>query len=130
MATISRRRFLAAVLLPAMAPDGALSQRRQPHWPEYMTIGTGSAGGTYHAYGQALAGLLTRELGLEVRTRPTEGPAENITLLEAGEMGRLLRRDHVQGGRGDRVVRSSGQSESPVGVSRPQRRLDGSVADV
>ena len=56
----------------------ALAQPRQPSWPESMTIGTGSAGGTYNVYGQALARLLTRELGLQVLTRPSEGPAENL----------------------------------------------------
>lgn len=83
---IDRRGLLAAALLAAMAPIAAHAQSRQPHWPEYMTLGTGSSGGTYHAYGQALARLLTRELDLQVLTRPTEGPAENIKLLEAGEI--------------------------------------------
>jgi TRAP transporter TAXI family solute receptor len=59
---------------------------REPHWPEMLTIGTGSPGGTYFAYGEGLARLLTRELRTTVWARSTEGPAENIKLLEAGEI--------------------------------------------
>ena len=38
--------------------------------PTTLTIGTASPGGTYHAYGEGLARLLTRKLGLLVTTRP------------------------------------------------------------
>lgn len=76
----------AILLLQVVVSIPSHAQSRQPHWPEYMTIGTGSAGGTYNAYGVGLARLLTRELDLQVLTRPTEGPAENIRLLEAGEI--------------------------------------------
>ena len=62
----------------------ALAQ--QPHWPDSIAIGTASQGGTYFAYGEALARLLTRELKTTVWARPTEGPSENIKLLEAGEI--------------------------------------------
>src|SRR5262249_62150373 len=47
--------------------------------------GTASPGGTYYVYGAGFAQILTRELGLPVAMRPTEGPAENIELLESGE---------------------------------------------
>ena len=56
------------------------------NWPDTLTIGTGSPGGTYHVYGEGLARLLTRKLGLPVAIRETEGPVENIKLLEAGEI--------------------------------------------
>jgi TRAP transporter TAXI family solute receptor len=36
-------------------------------------------------YGEGLAKILTRALDLPVSMRPTEGPAQNIELLEAGE---------------------------------------------
>ena len=57
----------------------------EPHWPDSLTIGTASPGGTYYVYGEGLARILTRDLDLPVAMRPTEGPAENIALLEAGE---------------------------------------------
>ena len=61
------------------------SRAAEPHWPDHLTIGTASPGGTYYVYGEGLARILTRDLDLPVVMRPTEGPAENIALLEAGE---------------------------------------------
>src|SRR5689334_22083568 len=72
---------LAAVASILMAPARA----GEPNWPDDLTIGAASPGGTYYVYGAALAHILTRDLGLPVVMRATEGPAENIALLEAGE---------------------------------------------
>jgi TRAP transporter TAXI family solute receptor len=72
---------LAAVfVLPQVARTG------EAHWPETLTIGTGSPGGTYYEYGEGLAKLLTRKLDVPVAMRATEGPTENIKLLEVGEI--------------------------------------------
>ena len=75
-----------AALLGALliAATGALA--REPHWPETLSIGTASLGGTYFVYGEGLARILTRELKTTVWARPTEGPSENIKLLESGEI--------------------------------------------
>jgi TRAP transporter TAXI family solute receptor len=70
----------AAFVLPKAARSA------EAHWPETLTIGTGSPGGTYYDYGEGLARLLTRKLDLPVFMRPTEGPTENIKLLEAGNI--------------------------------------------
>src|SRR5262245_11949885 len=77
-------RALAATVAATLA---LLSPARagEPDWPDDLTIGAASPGGTYHVYGAGLAKILTRELGLPVVMRATEGPAENIALLEAGE---------------------------------------------
>lgn len=77
-------RALVLGLVVLAAPGPALSG--EPHWPPSLVIGTASAGGTYHAYGAGLARILTRELDIPVIMRPTEGPAENIWLLESGEI--------------------------------------------
>jgi uncharacterized protein len=58
----------------------------EPHWPSSLTIGTASPGGTYYAYGEGLARILTRALDIPVTARSSEGPAQNILLLEAGEI--------------------------------------------
>jgi TRAP transporter TAXI family solute receptor len=71
---------LAALLL-RMAP----SRAAEPHWPDYLSIGTASPGGTYYVYGEGLARILTRALDLPVVRLATEGPRENIELLEKGE---------------------------------------------
>ena len=63
----------------------SLGRAAEPDWPDHLTIGTASPGGTYFVYGTGLAQILTRALDLPVVARPTEGPAENVALLEAGE---------------------------------------------
>jgi TRAP transporter TAXI family solute receptor len=73
--------ILAAVLL---WPKAALPV--EPNWPATLTIGTASPGGTYFTYGEGLAKILTRELGIPVSARATEGPVQNIALLEKGEI--------------------------------------------
>lgn len=75
---------IATILLALGLPGVARSA--EPNWPETLTLGTGSPGGTYHAYGEGLARLLTRKLGLPVIARETEGPVENLKLLETGEI--------------------------------------------
>ncbi len=79
----TRRTFTLAF---ACALAAAPLRAAPPDWPPVLTIATGSPGGTYFAYGEALAGLLTRELGIKVSTRPTDGPSENIALLDAGQV--------------------------------------------
>jgi TRAP transporter TAXI family solute receptor len=69
----------AALLWPASSRSG------EPNWPDQLTIGTASPGGTYYVYGEGLAKILTRTLDLPVARLATEGPARNIELLEAGE---------------------------------------------
>ena len=76
---------IALILIAALAVPRA-SQSREAHWPERLSIGTASPGGTYYQYGEGLARLLTRKLGLAVAARETEGPVENLKLIEAGEI--------------------------------------------
>lgn len=73
--------LLAFVLIPLRAASAG-----EAHWPQSLTLGTASEGGTYYAYGEGLAQLLTRELGIVVVARPTGGPVDNIKLLESGEI--------------------------------------------
>jgi TRAP transporter TAXI family solute receptor len=83
---MARKVFRALLLALTVLVAPNLSNAREPHWPALLVLGTASAGGTYYAYGEGLAQILTRELGLPVVMRPTEGPAQNIQLLEAGEI--------------------------------------------
>jgi uncharacterized protein len=75
-------RIFLAILCGLFA---AAAWAREPNWPEFLTIGTASPGGTYYAYGTGLARILTDALGLPVSARATEGPSQNVLLLEAGE---------------------------------------------
>src|SRR5829696_9831657 len=86
METYMRPLFRIVAILVALCiwPRGAVPA--EPHWPSSLTIGTASPGGTYFVYGEGLARILTRELGIPVSARATEGPAQNIALLETGEI--------------------------------------------
>ena len=82
MKTLLTRVFL--VLAMAVVWDGP-SRAAEPGWPDHLVIGTASPGGTYYVYGEALAKVLTRSLDLPVVRAPTEGPVQNIELMESGE---------------------------------------------
>src|SRR6266446_2532781 len=71
--------FLAAILFAPSIGAG------EPGWPKSIAIGTGSPGGTYYVYGQALADILGGELAIEVTAEATQGPTRNIILIEAGK---------------------------------------------
>ncbi|WP_207538439.1 TAXI family TRAP transporter solute-binding subunit [Sabulicella rubraurantiaca] len=80
-----RRFWIAAPIVAAGLACGASPARSaEPHWPRALLIATASPGGTYHAYGIGLARILTRELGVAVSIRETDGPSENIRLIENG----------------------------------------------
>jgi uncharacterized protein len=55
-------------------------------WPSSLTIGTASPGGVYLIYGNALAPILTSALGIPVSAQATQGPDQNILLLESGNV--------------------------------------------
>ncbi|MBL8527839.1 MAG: TAXI family TRAP transporter solute-binding subunit [Burkholderiales bacterium] len=78
--------FGITAALVAASLFAATARAAEPNWPPSLIIATASPGGTYHAYGAALAQLLTRALGLPVAERITEGPTENIKLIESGEV--------------------------------------------
>src|SRR5262245_50160330 len=76
---------IALILIAALAVPRA-GQSAEAHWPERLVIGTASPGGTYSQYGVGLARLLQRKLDLPVAARETEGPVENLRLIESGEI--------------------------------------------
>jgi len=73
----------AIFMSPLLLGDGALAQRAG--WPASITIGAGSPGGPYYVYGQEIARILSRALGIEATAQVTQGPAQNIVLLEKRE---------------------------------------------
>jgi uncharacterized protein len=54
-------------------------------WPASLTIGTGSPGGVYLPYGQALAPILSEALGILVTVQATQGPDQDVLLIESGD---------------------------------------------
>jgi uncharacterized protein len=79
------RSSLSTVLVCAAMLWPGTSRAGEPNWPDHLAIGTASPGGTYYVYGEGLARILTRALGVPVVRVTTEGPSQNIELLEAGE---------------------------------------------
>ena len=57
--------IIAMMALPGPARSG------EPNWPDHLTIGTASPGGTYYVYGEGLAKILTRVLELPVANLTT-----------------------------------------------------------
>jgi hypothetical protein len=77
--------IVAALLWSTAARSEGPSWAARSTWPDSLLIGTASPGGTYYVYGAGLAKILTRALGIPVASIPTEGPNQNILLLESGE---------------------------------------------
>lgn len=64
--------------LPATAQD-------RTGWPDSITIGTASQGGTYFVYGNGLAGFIGEALGITASGEVTGGPVQNATLVQMGD---------------------------------------------
>jgi TRAP transporter TAXI family solute receptor len=54
--------------------------------PKSLTLGTASIGGTYFIYGGVVANLLTEKTGINVSTQQTQGPNQNVILMEDGRI--------------------------------------------
>ncbi|MCX7685126.1 MAG: TAXI family TRAP transporter solute-binding subunit [Acetobacteraceae bacterium] len=83
-----RRGLLAAsAALPALAlTGGAAAQPRNPAWPRALTMGTAAPGGTYAIYGPAWGQLVQAATGVQISYRTTQGPNQNIILVERREI--------------------------------------------
>lgn len=78
---MTRLAALAAALtlaLPAAAQD-------RTGWPNDLTIGTASQGGTYFVYGNGFASYISEALGVNATGEVTGGPVQNVTLVETGD---------------------------------------------
>jgi uncharacterized protein len=76
--------LVAAILTSALTWSGA-AWPQGGNWPRSITIGTASPGGAQGAYGEGLARILTRTLQIDVTAQVTQGPAQNIVLMEKKE---------------------------------------------
>lgn len=64
---------------------GAATAQDKTGWPNEITIGTASQGGTYFVYGNGFASYITEALGLNATGEVTGGPVQNVTLVETGD---------------------------------------------
>ncbi len=72
-----RRSLVTAVAAATLVASGSAWAQ-----PKSMTLGTASIGGTYFIYGGVLAKLLTDKTGISVSTQQTQGPNQNILLVD------------------------------------------------
>lgn len=77
MKFLRRGLIVAAITLTAAT---AIAQ------PKTMTLGTASVGGTYFVYGGVVAKILTDKTGIQVSTQQTQGPNQNVILVEDGKI--------------------------------------------
>jgi uncharacterized protein len=78
------RTIAAAAASLAMLAGGATAQDKTG-WPNEMTIGTASQGGTYFVYGNGFASYISEAIGLNATGEVTGGPVQNVTLVETGD---------------------------------------------
>jgi TRAP transporter TAXI family solute receptor len=79
---IAARTALCVMMLLAWP---APSWSAPPGWPASLTIGTASPGGLYLVYGGGLAPILSEALGIPVTAQATQGPDQNVLLMERGD---------------------------------------------
>ena len=78
-------RTLAAIAAAAVIGMGTATAQDKTGWPNELTIGTASQGGTYFVYGNGFASYISEALGLNATGEVTGGPVQNVTLVETGD---------------------------------------------
>ncbi|MCZ8148271.1 MAG: TAXI family TRAP transporter solute-binding subunit [Roseomonas sp.] len=84
-----RRVILAGAGLAAPVLFGlrhAAAQPRNAAWPRALTMGTAAPGGTYALYGPAWGQLAQEATGVNISYRTTQGPNQNIVLVQRREV--------------------------------------------
>lgn len=78
--------LLLATAIAATGAGGAAAQDKSK-WPKSLTLGTASVGGTYFIYGGVVAQMLSSKLdGVNVTTQQTQGPNQNMILVDGGRI--------------------------------------------
>jgi TRAP transporter TAXI family solute receptor len=75
---------LGAPALLGLRPASA--QPRNPSWPRALNMGTAAPGGTYALYGPAWGQLVQEATGVQISYRTTQGPNQNIVLVQRREV--------------------------------------------
>jgi uncharacterized protein len=74
-----------AVLAAVSMSSVALAQDKSD-WPKSLTLGTASVGGVYFVYGGVAANIMTDKTGVNVSTQQTQGPNQNMILVDANNV--------------------------------------------
>ncbi len=84
-----RRVILGSLGLAAPGLIGlraASAQPRNAAWPRALNMGTAAPGGTYALYGPAWGQLAQEATGVQISYRATQGPNQNIVLVQRREI--------------------------------------------
>lgn len=71
--------WLAGALLLAGTVPAAAQDRAE--WPRNVVVGTASPGGTFAIYGQGIATVIGKHVGVPASTQQTQGPIQNLILV-------------------------------------------------
>jgi TRAP transporter TAXI family solute receptor len=84
-----RRQLLAGAAAATLSATRAPAAPANPMWPSALIMGTGSPGGTYGVYGPAWGNIVQRASGVNIGYRATQGPNQNIILIDrdAAQLG-------------------------------------------
>jgi uncharacterized protein len=87
MMNLHRRELFPLSLgaVAALMPWKVLAQAKVG-WPQALTLGTASVGGTFFVYGQTCATLVGEKIGVSISTQQTQGPNQNIILVQNGDL--------------------------------------------
>lgn len=77
--------LLAVAGAAALAPRLTRAQAGAG-WPKALTLGTASVGGTFAVYGQTWATIVGEKIGIPISTQQTQGPNQNIILVQNGDI--------------------------------------------
>ncbi|HTI87052.1 MAG TPA: TAXI family TRAP transporter solute-binding subunit [Alphaproteobacteria bacterium] len=75
------RHIVAALVAMTLACSSAPAQDRTG-WPQYLTLGTASVGGTFSVYGNGIATLVRDYVGVPMQAQNTQGPTQNLVLVQ------------------------------------------------
>src|SRR5690606_31595089 len=76
--TVSKLKTFGVAAIAAVALAGVAQAQ-----PKSLTLGTASVGGTYFIYGGVVATLVTEKTGINVSTQQTQGPNQNLLLVDS-----------------------------------------------
>jgi uncharacterized protein len=74
-------RILAGAAALALVAGASAAQDRSK-WPQSMTLGTASPGGTFAIYGQGFAQVVSDAVKVPTSTQQTQGPNQNLVLVQ------------------------------------------------
>ena len=70
----------------ALAMSTAVVAQDRSDWPRGLTLGTASVGGVYFVYGGVAANIMSEKAGINVSTQQTQGPNQNMILVDGGNL--------------------------------------------